>query len=75
MVVGSLVFEQKWRTSAHEIMVFVMQNACRWRAEVISLRNPTIPQPFLSKIQRTAMLKKNNTLKPNGAVHEPLGFE
>ena len=75
IVVGSLVFEQKCRTSAHESMVFVMENARRWIAEAISLRNPTNPQPFLSKIQRTAMLKKFCTLKPNGAVHEPSGFE
>ena len=72
MVVGSLVFEQKCITSAHETMVFVLENARRWRVEVISLRKPTNRQPFLSNIQRTALLMKIDTLKPSGGVHEPL---
>ena len=75
IAVGSLVFEQKCRTSAHGTMVSVLENGRRWRAEAISLRNPAIRQPFLSSIQRTTLLKKIGTLKPNSAVHAPLGFE
>ena len=75
MVVGSLVLKEKCTSRAHETMVFVMEIACRWRAEFISLRNPTNRQRFLSKIQRTANSKKIGTFKPNSAVHEPLVFE
>ena len=68
-------FKEKSMSRAHGTMVFVMENACQGGVESISIQKPMIRTQFPSKIEGTALSKQIVTLKPSGAVHEPMCFE
>ena len=75
MVAGSLVSEEKSMSRAPDTIVFVRKMVADCVLNCISIQKQLITAQFPSNIERRALLKQIVTLKPSGAVHEPVCFE